>query len=119
MRGTRGARIADFRSMVRTLRWRLQGSGIHLTSATTAQQQQHMSVIAYMRLLLHTCVHAERTLTWSAAAVLPLCAAREFEFVRQRQALRLRNRNSMPKRIAITIELGQQEHEVNQLREIE
>ena len=57
-------------------------------SAATAQQQQHASVTAYACTLLHSCVHAMRTFTWSVAAALPLCAARQFEFVRQRQALR-------------------------------
>ena len=107
MRGTRGARIADLRSVVPTLRWRLPCSGIHLTSDTTAQQQQHTSASVYACPLLYSCVHAMRALTWSAAAALPLCNAREFEFVWQRQALSLRNRDSLPERIAIRIELQQ------------
>ena len=108
MRGTRGARIADRRSVVQTLRWQLPSSRIHLTSATTAQQQHHASVAACSCTLLHSCVHAMRALTWSVAAALPLCDARQFEFVRQRQALRLRNRDSLAARIAITIVFQQQ-----------
>ena len=76
-------------------------------SATTTRQQQHTSVSAYACSRLHSCVHAMGTLTWSVAAALPLCDARQFEFVRQRQALCLRNRDSLPERIAITIELQQ------------
>lgn len=83
-RGTRGAHIADLRSVVRSLRFLLHGSRLLLTSATTAQRQQHASVAACACSLLHSCVHAVRALTWSAAAALPLCDAREFEFVRQR-----------------------------------
>ena len=38
MRGTLGHSTADLLCVVRTPRWRLCGSGIHLTSAATAQQ---------------------------------------------------------------------------------
>jgi hypothetical protein len=83
-------------------------SGGLLTSDTTAQQQHHASVAACACTLLHSCVHAMGPLTWSVAAALPLCDARQFEFVRQRQAQRLRNGNSLPAHIAITIDLQQQ-----------
>jgi hypothetical protein len=104
MRGTPGARIADLRSVVRTLRFLLHGRRLLLTSASTAQQQQHASAAVCACTRLHSCVHAMRVLTWSAVAALPLCAAREFELVWQRQALLLRNRDSLPERIWITVE---------------
>jgi len=56
-RGTRGARITDQRSVVRTLRWRLPCSGIHLTSAATAQQQQHSSGHCIPHAMRQTRVH--------------------------------------------------------------
>ena len=90
---------------MRTLRFLLHGRRLLLTSAATGQQQQHRSVAAYACSLLHSYVHAMRALTGSAAAALPLCDARKFEFVRQRQALLLRNRDSLPERVASTIEL--------------
>ena len=62
-----------------------------LTSAANAQQQQHASAAACARTLLHSPVHAIRALTWSGTAALPVCAARQFEFVRQREAAVLRN----------------------------
>ena len=73
--GTRGARIADLRSVVRTLRWQLPCTGIHLTSATTPQQQEHVSVAACACSLLHSCVHAMGPLTWPAL-LRCLCALR-------------------------------------------
>ena len=68
-------------SVVRTRRGRLHGRRLQLTSAAAAQEGQHASATAYALTLLHSCVHAMRTLTWSDIAALSLCAAGHFEIV--------------------------------------
>jgi hypothetical protein len=88
------------------------GRRVQLTSVATEQQQRHASAAVCARTLFHSCVHVMRLLTWSAVAALPLCAARQFELVRQRQALLLRNRCSLAERSAITIESCNQYEEV-------